>query len=259
MSIKKYLFANWKMNLGITDSLNLAVKIKKGFNKKWENKLELVLCPSYMALGVVAEAINKTSINLGVQNVFWQDRGSYTGEISSAMIEEVGCEYAIIGHSERREYLRETDEMVNKKIKHCLSRQLAPIVCVGETGPEHRAGKQHQVIIRQIQAAFSGVKVTKTDQVIVAYEPVWVIGTGQALPAAEVEIVNSLIERLLIDLYGREKVANNFRLIYGGSVNSENIHSFLAKKNIHGALVGNASLKSEEFLNIIRASVANNN
>lgn len=252
---KKYLIANWKMNLGIKESIQLSTAIKNGFKKSWRSAIEVVLCPSYLSLPAVSEVINKTAIKLGAQDVFWHDQGSYTGEISPIMLTEVGSEYIIIGHSERRQYLCETSKIINQKIIHCLSHSLIPIVCVGETAAEHHRGDQHQVIIKQINAAFSTVKVKKTNRVIIAYEPVWVIGSGQALAPESVEEINQLIRHLLGDIYGREIATNNFSLIYGGSVGSSNIQSFLRLDNIDGALIGNASLKSQEFLNIMELTI----
>ncbi|MBU1164831.1 triose-phosphate isomerase [Patescibacteria group bacterium] len=242
---------NWKMKLGLKESLKLANGLKKKIKRK--SKVEVGICPSHSSLYPVAAAVRGSNIKLGAQNLFWEEEGAFTGEISPSMLKELGCELVIIGHSERRQYLGETDEMVHKKTRIALENKIMPIVCVGENLEEREDKKTDFIIINQVTKALQGINVEENDQLVVAYEPVWVIGSGQAINPEDAEHVHRVIRQTLIDLNPKEVVDNNFRIIYGGSVDSDNVTSFTDKKLIEGVLVGGASLKAEKFVNIINA------
>jgi len=252
MEKKKIVIANWKMKLNVKDSLELAQKYAETITEIADK--EVAVCPSEIVLTEIKNIIKDSPVKLGAQNVFWEDAGSYTGEISASMLQEVGCEYAIIGHSERRENLLENYEMIHQKIKAILDHsQIIPVLCVGESLKDKELEKQDYVIIEQLQQSFSGVKLLPNQQVIVAYEPIWAIGTGQVIKPQDAENMHEIIIAALVDLFGVDIVKNQFRIIYGGSVNNKNAKDFKALDNIDGFLVGGASLKAEEFLEIIKA------
>lgn len=256
---KKIIVANWKMNLSLSESERLTRSILKGlipFKKKLA-KVEIVFCPHFTALPLVKNLISRTKIKigLGAQNVFWEKKGAFTGEISSLMLKEFDCQYVICGHSERREYFKETDEMIHKKVVAVLDSGLIPILCVGEKFDQRQNGAKDYVIIQQVSHALEGVNLDSNQQLIIAYEPVWVIGSGQAVRPQEAEYTHQVIYQRLIDLFPLELVQKNIRIIYGGSVDSSNIKGFLDKKAIDGVLVGGASLKADEFVKIIESSL----
>ncbi|MAF14348.1 MAG: triose-phosphate isomerase [Parcubacteria group bacterium] len=245
------IIGTWKMQLGVPESIELAKKIKKGISKKGP---EVVVCPSFVSLTRVADVLKKGSISLGAQDCFWEEHGAYTGEVSAHYLKEVGCKYVILGHSERRKHLQETDEMINKKIKTALRVGLTPIVCIGETLEQRQDGDTNSVLIVQASAAFKGVELNVDQQIIIAYEPVWAISPSphDMQPEQTIE-TNQVIKQHLLDIFPQSIVKNNIRLIYGGSVDSTDAASFIALENTSGVLVGGASLKSEEFLAIIKS------
>lgn len=248
---KFYIIANWKMRLNFKESIDLFNKIKQDLPEK--NQEEIVICPSYIPLS----EINKNNgeggqIKLGGQDVFWEETGAYTGEISCEMLKDVGCEYVIIGHSDRRKYFKETDEMAHYKIKTALKSSLIPILCVGENFQERKEGRKDYVIISQITKALSGIDFSGSEKMIIAYEPVWIIGSGRAIKAEEAEYMHKIIKQTLIDIFPMEIVEKCFKIIYGGSINAEVVKSFLIQPNIWGVLVGSDSLDSKKFLNIIK-------
>ncbi|MBU4482225.1 triose-phosphate isomerase [Candidatus Parcubacteria bacterium] len=248
---KTYLIANWKMNLLNKQAEDLALEILDNV-KNIENKnLEIVLCTSFTALDGVGEIIRDSDIKLGAQNVFYHNKGSYTGEVSSTQLKEQGVKYVIIGHSERRKYLNETDEDINKKIIIALENNLIPILCIGETMEERQDSKTDLVLIRQISKAMEDVELKDNQKLIIAYEPVWVIGTGQAVDIKEAEHSAQVTNQVLKDFFSQEIIKDNISIIYGGSVDADNINSFLEIDLISGALVGNASLLADNFLKII--------
>jgi triosephosphate isomerase len=206
-----------------------------------------VLCPSHLSIGEVADAVQGTDIALGGQDVFWKDKGAYTGETSPATLKELGCAYCIVGHSERRHHLGETDEMVHKKAEALLQHDINPIVCVGETKEEREAGKLDAVVIRQVRAALEGLRPVGNQAIIVAYEPVWVIGTGQAVEPNDAAEAHSLIHETLLEMMPADVVERQCFVIYGGSVDSKNLAGFLQVPVIEGALIGGASLRGDEF------------
>ncbi len=246
-----YIIANWKMQLNIKDSVYLFSKIKEGLPEN--NKAEIAICPSYTALPDLNKMNdNDGKIKLGGQDVFWEDVGAYTGEISCNMLKEVGCDYVIIGHSDRRNYLKEDDEMVHYKTKITLANKLKPIVCVGETFQERQEGKRDYTIISQVTKALSGIELKGDEEIIIAYEPVWVIGSGQAINTEEAEYMHQVIKQTLIDLFSVTLAEKCFRIIYGGSINQKIVKTFLIQPHIDGVLIGGASLNPDEFLGIIK-------
>jgi triosephosphate isomerase len=242
------VIANWKMKLGLAESVSLIRELKPKFN----GGAELVVCPSFTALTEAAQALKGGKIKLGAQDCFWEAAGSYTGEVSANQLKETGCRYVIIGHSERRKNLNETDEMVHNKVKAALAAGLVPVVCVGETFEQRQEGAKDFVIIDQLTKALEGLEVKSGQHLVVAYEPVWVIGTGQAVTPADAGEAHDVLRQALTDLFDPELAAEDFRIIYGGSVDQHNVHSFTALNNIDGVLVGMASLKAGDLLPLIK-------
>jgi triosephosphate isomerase (TIM) len=237
---------NWKMNNTIAESIALAKAIKKGTTDIING--EVIIAPTFTALFNVGEAVKGSNVSLAAQNMFYEDKGAYTGEIAPGMLKDIGCTYVIIGHSERRKYFHEEGQDVNLKIKKALMAGLKPIMCVGETDEERVSGITRSVIDRQIKQGLSGVE--KIDNLVIAYEPVWAIGTGKVATPVEAEEVHQFIRGILKNLYG--SAADDIRILYGGSVTKDNIGDLIAMEDIDGALVGGASLKADGFLGIIQ-------
>ena len=237
---------NWKMHNKIAESIALAKGIKEGTTTIKNG--EVVVAPTFTALFSVGETIKGSNVFLAAQNMYYEDKGAFTGEISPGMLKDIGCTYVIIGHSERRKYFHEEDQDVNLKVKKALMAGLKPIMCVGETDDERVNGITRSVIDRQIKHGLSGVE--KIDNVVIAYEPVWAIGTGKVATPIEAEEVHQFIRGILKDLYG--STADDIRILYGGSVTKDNIGDLIAMADIDGALVGGASLKADGFLGIIQ-------
>ncbi|OGL72440.1 triose-phosphate isomerase [Candidatus Uhrbacteria bacterium RIFCSPHIGHO2_12_FULL_57_11] len=246
--IKRYVIANWKMQLSVAESETLALDELASCGEMNEG-LEVVICPSFTALERVGKAVKGSLCALGAQDLFWEAKGQYTGEVSAATLKELGAKYVIVGHSERRQHLGETDLMINKKVLQAVKSGLVPIVCVGETKEERRTGKRDAVVERQVRAALQGVKLVGSQELLIAYEPVWVIGTGQAVDPEDAARSHMVIRETLRDLFP-EPVAQRAHIIYGGSVDSKNIDGFVRFPEIEGVLVGGASLKPREFLRI---------
>ncbi|NUM25047.1 MAG: triose-phosphate isomerase [Candidatus Buchananbacteria bacterium] len=245
---KKIVIANWKMKLGVPQSVDLA----KGLKNISANNVEVAVCPSFVSLTEVAKVLSGSVVKLGAQDCFWEASGAYTGEVSANYLREAGCEFVIIGHSERRQYLAETNEMVHKKIKMALAANLIPVLCVGETFEQRQNGAKDYVIIEQTTKALEGLEVGPDQRVIIAYEPVWVIGSGQAIDPQEAAASHQVIRQSLFDIFPAPSINNNFSVIYGGSVDGENISYFTELENIDGVLVGGASLQVEAFKSIIK-------
>jgi len=253
---KIYLIANWKMQLKNQEAVDLVLALKQEYqNIKIQEKTELILCPSFTALQKVGDDIKDSHIKLGAQNVFYHEKGAYTGEISPWQLKELGVEYVIVGHSERRQFLCETDIDVNLKIKTCLSNNLTPIMCIGETFEERRFGKTAVTLIRQITRGLEDVKLENNQKLIIAYEPVWVIGRGQAVESEEALTAAKIIKRLLLDLFPSNLIEKNINIIYGGSVDANNVKNFIMSGLLDGVLVGGASLDFEKFSKIIQAVI----
>ena len=239
---------NWKMNTDVAGSLALV----RGLRQRLEaaRGVERVLCPPFTSLASVKDELAGSEIAVGAQNLFWEDKGAYTGEVSPLMLKPL-CDYVIIGHSERRQYFGETDETVNKRIKAALRHGLKAIVCVGENLEQNKAGQTESLITSQVRGGLAGV--ANLDNLVVAYEPVWAIGTGLAATAEDAARVAGLIRRTLAELYGAD-AAQAVRIQYGGSVTAANIAEFMREPDIDGALVGGASLKADDFAAIVEAA-----
>ncbi|MDD5441523.1 MAG: triose-phosphate isomerase [Candidatus Omnitrophica bacterium] len=246
---KPMIAGNWKMHKIISESVALSEKIKNTLEKNVH--VDVVVCPVFTALNTVYSVLEDTDIGLGAQNLYWEKEGAFTGEISPIMLKDSGCEYVIIGHSERRKYFSETDEMVNKKIKAALEIGLTPIVCVGETLEEREAAKETAVINAQLEGAFNNIDINDMGNVIIAYEPVWAIGTGKTATPQQAQQIHQFIRQWLTDNKDNE-VSAAIRILYGGSVKPENIKELMDNEDIDGALVGGASLKAETFAQIVK-------
>lgn len=244
--MRKWIVAgNWKMHNTIAESIALARAIKEGFSGSANG--EVVVAPPFTALSAVGDALKGSAVRLAAQNMYSEDKGAFTGEISPVMLKDAGCACVIIGHSERRKFFSETDDGVNAKVKKALAAGLKPIVCVGETDEERVQGVTQSVVGRQVRGALAGVE--KLDDVVIAYEPVWAIGTGKVATSAQAEEVHAFVRGLIRELYGA--AAEELRILYGGSVTKDNVAELAAMEDIDGALVGGASLKPDGFLGII--------
>ena len=241
---------NWKCNLRLDTAFQLAGEIVSRANEV--SGVEKVLCPPFIYLATVETALTMSTVRLGAQDVHWEDDVAATGEIGPKQLEEL-CDYALIGHSERRHKFGETDEAVNRKVKAVLEAGILPILCVGETLAEREAGQMEDVLLRQIRSGLDGVDVPET--LVIAYEPVWAIGTGKAATAEDAVAAISLIRRELASIAG-ERTAEAVRILYGGSVTPDNIGEFMASEMIDGGLVGGASLKADVFSEIIEKTAA---
>lgn len=237
--------ANWKMNKSIGEAISYIKKLKQ-LAKDAKGK-EIVICPPFTSLSAVSAELTASEIKLGAQNMHSEEKGAFTGEISPSMLKEINCKYIIIGHSERRKYFNETDEIVNKKIKIALKNNLTPILCMGETEEERKANHTNEVIEKQFK---DSLKDIKSDNLVIAYEPIWAIGTGNNATPQQAEEVHDLIRQLINQQFG-SKAEDKIRIIYGGSVKPDNIKELMSQDNIDGALVGGASLDAEEFFKII--------
>jgi len=239
---------NWKMNTTVDEALDLVDAMLEALDEVEE--VEVVLCPPFISLDLLAEALEGSSVAVGAQNMHYLDKGAYTGEISPVMLADL-CDYVILGHSERRQYFGETDELVNKKVVAALRHGLVPIVCVGETLAQHDAGQTEAVVTSQVQGCLAGIEASDVADLVIAYEPVWAIGTGRAASGSGANAVIATIRRTIAELYD-VATAQSVRVQYGGSVNAANIAEFVRQPEIDGALVGGASLKAEEFVDIVR-------
>ena len=233
------------MNTTSTEAIDLVKAMKKKLNII--SGVEKVLCPPFISLTTVRDLIKGTSIKLGAQNMYYERSGAYTGEISPVMLSGL-CEYVILGHSERRAHFAESDQIVNKKMQAALSLHITPILCVGETLEQNEAGETIDVVTRQIKAAFDGIE--SPQDAVIAYEPIWAIGTGKAARGDQANAIHKVIRSVVAQLYD-DSVAQNIRIQYGGSVTSSNVAEFMGQPEIDGALVGGASLKAAEFVGIV--------
>jgi len=236
---------NWKMNTKLDEARNLVRAMLAELDSI--DGVEKVLCPPFISLAILKELTKTTSVKLGAQNMYFEDKGAYTGEISPLMLINL-CDFVILGHSERRQYFAETDEIINKKVKKALEFGFKPILCVGESLEDNEADRTDQIITRQVKAGLAGV--SPTSQLVIAYEPVWAIGTGKAATGKQANTTISLIRSIVANLWDSE-TAKAVRLLYGGSVTSSSIAEFIAEPEIDGALVGGASLKANEFVSVV--------
>jgi len=247
---KRIIAGNWKMNKSVTEAAELARAVVEGM--KTATETEVVLCPPFTDLTAVAAVIQGTPVGLGAQNLHWEEKGAYTGEVSAAMLLSAGCTHVIIGHSERRQYFGETDESVNRKVKTALKAELIPFVCVGETLAERQADETAAVVERQVRAALEGLTDAQVAGLVIAYEPVWAIGTGVVATTEQAQEVHAFI-RALVGKLCSESVAAALRIQYGGSMKPDNAGQLLAQKDIDGGLIGGASLDARSFLDIVYA------
>ena len=245
---KPILAGNWKMNMTIAEATDFVRSIRRGLGEI--KSVDRVLCPPFTALSALKDLLSATDIGLGAQNMHWEESGAYTGEIAPAMLAEL-CQYVILGHSERRALFGETDEGVNRKIKVALAHGLLPIVCVGETETEYDAGQTKQVVSGQVRGCLAGLTAEQVAGLVIAYEPVWAIGTGKAAtPAGAGAVIGLTIRGTIAEMYD-EATAQAVRVQYGGSVKPSNVAEFMAHPDIDGALVGGASLKPD-FVDLVR-------
>lgn len=243
---------NWKMYKTQKEAFQLVSALKQSLSDI--NSVKVVVCPPYTALTSVRVAIEGSNIQLGAQNMHWEEKGAYTGEISPKMLLTIGCKYIIIGHSERRSHFFETNESVNLKIKSALGVELIPIVCVGERLEEREANKTEQVVENHIRGAFEDLTADLAKKCVIAYEPVWAIGTGKTATPSQANEVHLFIRELLSSMFGKE-CAENVNILYGGSVKPENSKELLEMSEIDGALVGGASLDADSFEKIVRSAI----
>jgi len=246
--MQKILIANWKMNLDVEKSLNLAKQYKK--NLRTLKGLELVVAPSIPLIIPIKDIFGSAKISLSGQNVAAFSEGAYTGEVSAKMLKQIGCGYSLVGHSERRQHLVEADEMIHKKIVQSYAAGITPVLCVGESLKEKESGGRDAVIINQLQRALSKVEALPDKEIIIAYEPVWAIGTGVSVEREDLIHVERIIKRALSSLYSENFYNEKVSLLYGGSVNSVNVSVFWGIDKLAGFLVGTSSLEANEFLKI---------
>jgi triosephosphate isomerase len=246
---KPIIAGNWKMHKTVAETVTLIGELIKLVDK--DERVETVVCPPSTALHSAQMALDKSAIRLGAQNMHWENQGAFTGEISPLMLKELGCTYVIIGHSERRQYFAETDKTVNQKLKAAFNHGLIPIMCVGETLAEREAGKTEQLIANQVKSGLAGLSPKQVAEMVIAYEPIWAIGTGKTASADDANAVCALIRRTVAEQFGQDAAAK-VRVQYGGSVKPDNIAELMAKSDIDGALVGGASLDAGTFAKIVK-------
>ncbi|MBE9474604.1 MAG: triose-phosphate isomerase [Chloroflexi bacterium] len=253
---KPLVAGNWKMHMTVADARHLVSEMVPGLQSK--SGVDKVVCPPYTALLAVSSLLEGTDIALGAQNMYWETAGAYTGEISPTMVAEF-CDYIILGHSERRAYFGETDKDVNRKVQAAFAHGLMPIMCVGETLEEYEADRTYEVVFRQVKMGLEAIQFDSGDgdgsNLVIAYEPVWAIGTGRAATTTDAnKVIAEVIRPALGELFG-DDMAQKIRVLYGGSVNGENAQEFFSQSEIDGALVGGASLKVADYIQITIAAV----
>lgn len=254
---RKYLIAgNWKMNNTIGEAVVLAQEISNHFYPDWTDKVDVAICPPFVDLKPVRTVLDfdRVKIGVGAQNVYWEEKGAFTGEVSVPMLTEIGCEWCIVGHSERRTLFGETNEDVNKKAKALIAGRIKPIVCVGESLAVRDEGSYVEFVTAQVRAAFAGIDEQDAKTAVVAYEPIWAIGTGRTATPEQAEEVCAAIRAELAALFG-EETSQAMRVLYGGSMNEGNCELLLAEPNIDGGLIGAAALKAKSFVEIVKAAM----
>ena len=248
---KKVIAGNWKMNKDLNESQNLVSGIIDGLGN--ENKCDVVVCPPFTSLNEVHSLIKNTPIKLGAQNVYYETDGAFTGEVSTGMLKSVGCDYVIIGHSERRTIFGEKDELLNKKNKKALADGLKVIFCIGESLAQREEGITNSIVEKQLQKGLDGISSEELNNIIIAYEPVWAIGTGKTATPEQAQEVHAFIRNYISQKYSKES-GEGLIIQYGGSVKPDNAASLLSQPDIDGALIGGACLKADSFLSIIAAA-----
>lgn len=249
---KPFIAGNWKMHKTIPEAVEMVKALKEESPQLTD--AELVVIPPYTMLSEVKKVIEGSTIQLGAQNIFWEEKGAFTGEVSPPMLKDAGCQYVTIGHSERRQYFGETNETVNKKIKAALAHELTPIMCIGESLEEREKGNTMDKVETQINSGLEGLGKDEIRQIVIAYEPIWAIGTGVTATPSQAEEVHSFIRKKLTEKYGNE-IASYAIILYGGSVKPANTYSILKENNINGALVGGASLEADSFIQITKEAI----
>jgi len=251
---KPFVAGNWKMNTDSHLSVELAVQVAADSAEIAGRSVNVAVIPPFVYIPGVVRALSNTHIAVGAQDLYFEEKGAFTGEISAAMLKDIGCTYVLCGHSERRHVLGETDELINKKVNAAISGGLLPILCVGELIEQRQADETKEVVTRQLKAGLAGLNAEKASAVTIAYEPVWAIGTGLTATPQQAQQVHALIRKLLADIYD-EQLAQEIRIQYGGSVKPANAAELMAQEDIDGALVGGASLKAKDFIEIIKGAV----
>jgi triosephosphate isomerase (TIM) len=249
---KLIIAGNWKMNKTVAEAVALVGELKIELADVTE--VDIVVCPPFTALSEVAKALRGSNIQLGAQNMSEHDGGAYTGEIAAAMLKELSVRYVILGHSERRQYQRESDELISKKAQAAHAVTLIPIICVGETLAERETGRTEKVLETQVRGSLTGLSKDQMAETLIAYEPVWAIGTGQTATTAQAQEAHALIRGLLVELFD-ETVARRVRIQYGGSVKPSNARELMSQRDVDGALVGGASLEARSFIEIVKNSI----
>ena len=240
---------NWKMNKTVAEAVALASEIKE--KVAGVENVKIIVCPVFTAVKSVADVLKGSNVKVGAQDMYWETSGAYTGEVSGEMLLEAGAEYVIIGHSERRQYFGETNETVNKKLKKALSIGLKPIVCIGETLADRESGATEAVVEKQVREGFVGLTAEEMKGTVIAYEPVWAIGTGKTATAEQAEAVHAFVRNLVSQLWDKE-TADAVVIQYGGSMKPENVASLLAQPDIDGGLIGGAALKADSFEKLVK-------
>lgn len=248
---KTIIAGNWKMYKKIGEAIELASGLKRNLFDLEEGVVDVVICPPFTALSETAEVVFESNISVGAQDTYWRDEGAFTGEVSPPMLKDAGCRFVIIGHSERRQYFNETDAAINNKLKALLEHGLTPIVCVGETLEQREKGSTFSVLEEQVKNGLSGLSGEEVLKTVIAYEPVWAIGTGKTAAPAQAQEVHKYIRGVLSGMFG-EQISSEIRIQYGGSVKPDNIAELMRQPDVDGALVGGASLKVESFVEIIK-------
>lgn len=248
---KKIIVGNWKMNYTLTEALNFTENLKESLFDV--NKVDIGVCPTFICLNEIKKLLKDSNIKVGAQNVYYEDKGAYTGEISVPMLKDINLDYCIVGHSERRQCFNETDDKVNLKVKRLLLENITPILCVGESLSQREDNIHFELVKSQIEKAFSDIKEDEAKKIVVAYEPIWAIGTGKTATELQAEEMCKYIRDVIKDIYN-EEISECIKIQYGGSVNLSNINKLLSMPNIDGALVGGASLKPE-FIDMIKSVI----
>ena len=249
--MRKLLIAgNWKMNTTLMEAVDLVNEMKEPLDRI--NGVDKVVCPPFISIAVISEILMDSSVKVGAQNMYFKEKGAFTGEISPAMLIDI-CEYVIIGHSERRQYFNETDETVNKKGRAALDAGLKPIICVGENLEQNKAGETEKIVTGQLKRALDDISYSPA--IVIAYEPIWAIGTGKAATGTDANTTIKIIRNTIADIYNG-RAAQDMRILYGGSVTAANIGEFINQPEIDGGLVGGASLKAKEFISMVEQAAS---
>ncbi len=254
MARKPLMAGNWKMNNTYAEAVVLAQNISNNYFKDWSDTVDVLICPPFIDLKPVYSVFefDKMPVQVGAQNVHWEEKGAFTGEISVPMLKELGCTCAIVGHSERREHFGETNEDVNRKVAALVGAGMYAVVCVGESLAVRDEGTTEEFVCAQVRAAFAGIEANEAAKCVVAYEPIWAIGTGRTATPEQAQAVCASIRATLAELFGAE-VAEGMRVLYGGSMNVGNVEALIAQPDIDGGLVGGASLKADQFIQLVKA------